>query len=157
MMSLDGRRGGRGGAMSSCEGSGLPVRASRGDTSRRRLRRHGSRGMASVEYGLLVALIGAALCLGLGVTVKTVFADSIGCMLAAIQGQPAPAGCGGGGGGGGPGGGGNGGGGNGGGGGGGGGPVTECPDGSEPDPDAPDGTDPCEDDDEEETPPDDQA
>ena len=51
-----------------------------------RLRRHGSRGVASVEYALLVGLIGAGLCLGIGATVKTLFDDSLNCFIAQIRG-----------------------------------------------------------------------
>jgi hypothetical protein len=61
-----------------------------------------------VEYGLLIALIAAVLCIGLGVTLQTVFGDAVQCFLAGLQGN-APTNCspntggGGGGGGGGPG------------------------------------------------------
>ena len=56
-----------------------------------RLRRHGSRGTASVEYSLLVALIGAVLCLGVGVAVKTVFQDTVACLLQQWQAESSPA------------------------------------------------------------------
>jgi Flp pilus assembly pilin Flp len=72
------------------------VLRSDGDTGRRRrMRRHGSRGTASVEYGLLIALIGAALCLGVGVAVKTMFNDTVTCMLGNLPGQTPPSWCGG--------------------------------------------------------------
>ncbi len=38
-----------------------------------------------MEYGLLVALIGGMLCLGIGATVKEVFGESIQCFLSAFQ------------------------------------------------------------------------
>ncbi len=73
------------------------MRARHGDAQRRaRPRRRASRGSASVEYGLIVGLIGAVLCLGIGVVMQEVFADIGRCFLAQLQGQPAPAGCGGG-------------------------------------------------------------
>ena len=54
----------------------------RGDTRRRaRPRRRASRGSASVEYGLIIALIGAVLCLGIGVAVKSVFQQTVTCFL----------------------------------------------------------------------------
>jgi Flp pilus assembly pilin Flp len=46
-------------------------------------------GASSIEYGLLIALIAAVLCVGIGVTVKTVFGDTISCLLAQFQGEDA--------------------------------------------------------------------
>jgi Flp pilus assembly pilin Flp len=51
--------------------------------------RPGARGASSVEYGLLIALIAAVLCVGLGVAIKTVFADTIICVVAEFQGTAA--------------------------------------------------------------------
>ncbi len=74
------------------------MRARHGDAQRRaRPRRRASRGSASVEYGLLVGLIGAVLCLGIGVAVKSVLQDPFECLIAQMQGRSAP-GCGDGGG-----------------------------------------------------------
>jgi Flp pilus assembly pilin Flp len=58
------------------------VRAPHGDGRRRApARRRASRGSASVEYGLIIALIGAVLCLGIGVAVKSVFQETVTCFL----------------------------------------------------------------------------
>jgi Flp pilus assembly pilin Flp len=68
------------------------VRAGRGGLcvrTRRRLRARGSRGASSIEYGLLVALIGAALCIGIGYTLKAVFADTVCSLMAGVQGHDA--------------------------------------------------------------------
>jgi len=46
-----------------------------------------------VEYGLIVALIGATLCLGIGAAVKTVFQDTITCFMQQMQGQGTSAEC----------------------------------------------------------------
>jgi Flp pilus assembly pilin Flp len=43
-------------------------------------------GASSVEYGLLIALICGMLCVGVGVTLHQVFADTLSCFLAGIQG-----------------------------------------------------------------------
>ncbi len=54
----------------------------RADTGGRALpRRRASGGSASVEYGLIIALIGAVLCLGIGVAVKSVFQQTVTCFL----------------------------------------------------------------------------
>jgi Flp pilus assembly pilin Flp len=45
-----------------------------------RARLRGARGASSVEYGLLVALIGGAVCLGIGLTIKGVLQDAV-CSL----------------------------------------------------------------------------
>jgi hypothetical protein len=46
-----------------------------------------------VEYGLLVALIGGMLCLGIGATVKEVFGQSIQCFISTLQSEGTPASC----------------------------------------------------------------
>ena len=81
---------------------------------RRRIRlvRRDANGASTVEYGLLIALICAVLCIGVGFTLQKVFGDAVACFVAGLQGTP-PTNCttaGGGGGGGGTGGGGGGGG-----------------------------------------------
>jgi Flp pilus assembly pilin Flp len=90
------------------------VRARDRERGERRLRRarptlraRASRGSSSVEYGLLIALIGAVLCFGIGLAVKSMFLPVINCFISNIQGvtDPAcadPGGSGGGGGGSGP-------------------------------------------------------
>jgi Flp pilus assembly pilin Flp len=67
-----------------------------------------SRGSSSVEYGLLIALIGAVLCIGIGASVKAMFLPAVNCLFVNLQGasdphcaDPPPASGGGGGGGGG--------------------------------------------------------
>jgi Flp pilus assembly pilin Flp len=45
-----------------------------------RVRVRSARGASSVEYGLLVALIGGAVCLGIGLSLKSVFQDAV-CSL----------------------------------------------------------------------------
>jgi Flp pilus assembly pilin Flp len=78
-----------------------------------RLVRRDADGASTVEYGLLIALICAVLCIGVGFTLQKVFGDAVACFVAGLQGTP-PTNCttaGGGGGGGGTGGGGGGGGG----------------------------------------------
>ena len=54
---------------------------------RPRLVRLAAAGASTVEYGLLIALIAAVLCIGLGVTLQTVFGDAVQCFLAGLQGN----------------------------------------------------------------------
>jgi Flp pilus assembly pilin Flp len=56
---------------------------------RRLLDAAGSLGASSIEYGLLIALIAAVLCVGVGVTIKTVFGDTISCLVAEFGGDDA--------------------------------------------------------------------
>jgi len=60
--------------------------ARRGRVVRPRLRRHASAGSSSIEYGLLIALVGALLCLGIGYSVKSMFEGAIQCFIANLQG-----------------------------------------------------------------------
>ena len=69
----------------------MPAR--RGDTGRARPRRSASRGAASVEYGLLVALIGGMLCLGIGATLKEVFGQSLQCFITSFESGGSAASC----------------------------------------------------------------
>src|SRR5205823_6002887 len=48
---------------------------------------------SSVEYGLIVALIGGVLCVGIGVTVKSLFEHTIICLLAEFQGEAGDGSC----------------------------------------------------------------
>ena len=90
-----------------------PARPSHAPSAGRR--RRGSRGATAVEYGLLVAAICAVICIGVGVTLKTVLSQTVTCFIEEVQGTAATdascqtSGSGGGGGGGGAGGGGGGG------------------------------------------------
>jgi Flp pilus assembly pilin Flp len=65
-------------------------RVNRGLRAVRRRSRRRSPGSASVEYGLIVALIGAVLCVGIGITVKTVFEHAIYCFTVGMQGGSDP-------------------------------------------------------------------
>ena len=46
-----------------------------------------------MEYGLLVALVGGMLCLGIGATVKEVFGQSVQCFITSFQSGGAAASC----------------------------------------------------------------
>jgi hypothetical protein len=67
---------------------GRGARRGRGIPSR--VRRHASAGTSSVEYGLLIALIGAMLCLGIGYSVKAMFLPAINCFFSNLQGVTDP-------------------------------------------------------------------
>src|SRR4051794_32626968 len=56
---------------------------------RGRVGRHGSRGASAVEYGLLIAAICALICIGIGVTLKTVLSGTVTCFLEQLQGTAA--------------------------------------------------------------------
>jgi hypothetical protein len=58
---------------------------------RLRLRSRASPGASSVEYGLLIAVIGAVLCLGIGLSVKQMFLPVINCFISNLQGVTDPA------------------------------------------------------------------
>jgi Flp pilus assembly pilin Flp len=45
-----------------------------------------SRGASSIEYALMIALIAAVVCVGLGVTVRTMFENTLQCFVANLQG-----------------------------------------------------------------------
>jgi Flp pilus assembly pilin Flp len=61
------------------------VRARRGDLARPHPGRRLSRGATSVEYGLLIAVIGGMLCLGIGATIQGVFEGTLTCFIAQFQ------------------------------------------------------------------------
>lgn len=54
------------------------------------LRQRGSLGASSVEYGLIIALIGAVLCVGIGFSVKSMFDGVINCFVQNLQGISDP-------------------------------------------------------------------
>jgi Flp pilus assembly pilin Flp len=45
-----------------------------------------SRGASSIEYALMIALIAAVVCVGLGFTVRSMFENAIECFVANLQG-----------------------------------------------------------------------
>jgi hypothetical protein len=55
-----------------------------------RLPFRGSEGTSSVEYGLLIALISAVLCIGIGASVKAMFLPAVNCLLVNMQGVTDP-------------------------------------------------------------------
>jgi Flp pilus assembly pilin Flp len=54
------------------------------------VRARDERGASSVEYGLMIALICAVLCVGVGVTLNSVFGGVVQCFVGAHQGATPP-------------------------------------------------------------------
>jgi Flp pilus assembly pilin Flp len=50
-----------------------------------------SRGASSIEYGLLIAVIGALVCIGIGYSVKSLFEKTVTCFVSNLQGVSDPA------------------------------------------------------------------
>lgn len=72
------------------DGHGARARSTRRPSGARlRLVRPDVSGASSVEYGLMIALICAVLCIGLGVTIQKVFGDTLQCFMAGLQGSAA--------------------------------------------------------------------